>query len=84
MITTTPACNFTGNLELTFGGARTHDSDRTYASDIQGQGKLLVRPLETSGVGIAVVAGTVRHTQLDARDWFISVPISVSLLDAAS
>ena len=76
-----PACNFTGSLELTFGGARTRDSDRSYASDIQAQGKLLLRPLEINGVGIAVVAGTVRHLQPDARDWFIYAPISVSLLD---
>ena len=76
-----PACNFTGTLELTFGGARTRDSDRSYASDIQAQGKLMLRPLEINAVGIAVVAGTVRHPQADARDWFVYVPISVSLLD---
>lgn len=76
-----PACNFTGNLDLTFGGARTREGDRTYTSEIQGQGKLLIRALSTNSVGVVVVAGTVRHLQPDARDWFLYVPISASLLD---
>lgn len=78
-----PACNFTGNLELTFGGARTHDNDTggAYASDIQMQGKLLVKPLATNGWGLAIVAGTVRHPQLPARDWFAYVPTSFSSRD---
>ena len=78
-----PACNFTGNLELTFGGARTRDSDEggTYASDLQFQGKTLFKPLEPNGWGMGLVAGTVRHPQLPARDWFAYVPMSFSFVD---
>ena len=34
-----PACNFTGNLELTFGGARTSEATGTRTTDIMLQGK---------------------------------------------
>lgn len=36
-----PACNFTGNLELTMGGARTHDDTGTHTTDIVFQSKAL-------------------------------------------
>ena len=79
-----PACNFTGNLELTLGGARTRDrgdDSATYSSDVQMQGKTLFRPLETNGWGMGLVAGTVRHPQLPSRDWFAYVPTSFSFVD---
>ena len=64
-----PACNVTGNLELTFGGARTRNANAggLYASDVQVQGKTLFKPLATNGWGLGLVAGTVRHPQLPAR-----------------
>ncbi|MCL2635297.1 MAG: hypothetical protein FWD50_01535, partial [Betaproteobacteria bacterium] len=37
-----PACNFTGNLELTLGGARTsYDDGKTRTTDVVIQGKTL-------------------------------------------
>ena len=76
-----PACNATGNLELTLGGSRTHDADGTHTTDVQAQGKTLFKPLETNGWGFGMVAGTVRHPQVGARDWFAYVPISLSFAE---
>ncbi len=57
-----PACNFTGNLELTLGGAKTDDDlTGTRTTDIQFQGKTLFKPLETNGYGIGLAAGYVAH-----------------------
>ena len=77
-----PACNFSGNLELTLGGARTRDDlHGTYTSDVQVQGKTLVKRLDTNGWGVALVGGTNRHPNLGVRDWFVYAPVSVSLFD---
>lgn len=52
-----PACNFTGNLELTLGGAKTRESGMTETTDILLQGKTLFKPLETNGYGIGLAVG---------------------------
>ena len=41
----------------------------------------MFKPLVTNGWGFGMVAGTVRHPQLPARDWFVYAPISLSFLD---
>ncbi|HUJ87253.1 MAG TPA: hypothetical protein VLX30_10425 [Burkholderiales bacterium] len=72
-----PACNFSGNLELTAGGARTHDAEGTRATDLVLQGKTLFKPLEPDGWGLGLALGTVRHPQLaGGRDWYGYVPAS--------
>ena len=38
-----PACNFTGNLELTLGGSRTGDALGSETSDVILQGKTLLK-----------------------------------------
>ncbi len=80
-----PACNFTGNLELTFGGALTREDGRTRTTDVVMQGKTLFKPLDTNGWGIGLAAGMVRHPQADAgtRDWYAYVPASFSFRDDA-
>ncbi|MCD6734936.1 MAG: hypothetical protein LT103_15245 [Burkholderiaceae bacterium] len=78
-----PACNFTGNLELTVGGAITSETGRTQATDAVVQGKTLFKVMETNGWGIGLAAGTVRHPRADARDWYAYVPTSFSLHDDA-
>lgn len=78
-----PACNFTGNLELTLGGAHTHEADRTQTTDVVLQGKTLFKPLETNGWGIGLAAGTVRHPVANTRDWYAYVPASFSFRDDA-
>lgn len=79
-----PACNFTGNLELALGGARTHDAmGGMRTTDMQVQGKTLFKPLETNGWGIGLAVGTLRHVDAGRRDWYAYVPTSFSLRDDA-
>lgn len=78
-----PACNFTGNLELTAGGARTHAEADTYLSDFVLQGKTVLKALEPDGWGVGLTAGTVshRHVRNAGRDWYATVPASFSFQD---
>ena len=78
-----PACNFTGNLELTFGGARTREDGTIRTTDVVMQGKTLFKAMDTDGWGIGLAAGTVRHPQADTRDWYAYVPTSFSFRDDA-
>ncbi|MBN9573671.1 hypothetical protein [Alicycliphilus denitrificans] len=78
-----PACNFTGNLELTLGGALTRQSGQTHATDVQAQGKTILKPLEANGWGMGLAVGTVRHAQAGNRDWYAYVPASFSFRDDA-
>lgn len=76
-----PACNPTGNLELTFGGARTRADGASALTDVVAQVKTIFRPLE-EGVGIGLAAGTIRHPHREsARGWpgdpYVYMPVSV-------
>ncbi len=78
-----PACNFTGNLEFTFGGAHAREAGRTRTTDILVQGKTLLKPLDTNGWVVGLAAGTVRHPDSDngTQDWYANVPASFSFRD---
>lgn len=76
-----PACNFTGNLELTLGGALTSEASQTETTDVVVQGKTLFKPLETNGWAIGLAGGTVHHLQTGSRDWYAYVPTSFSFRD---
>jgi len=78
-----PACNFTGNLELTLGGAMTREEGRTQTTDVVMQGKTLFKTIEPNGWGIGLAAGTVRHSLVDTRDWYAYVPTSLSFRNDA-
>jgi hypothetical protein len=78
-----PACNFTGNLELTVGGALTREASDTRTTDVVMQGKTLFKTMEPNGWGIGLAAGTVRHSQADTRDGYAYVPTSFSFGDDA-
>ena len=54
-----PACNFTGNLELTVGGAWTHEAHSTRNSQVVLQGKSIFKSLDTNGWGLGIAAGTL-------------------------
>jgi hypothetical protein len=56
-----PACNPTGNLELTLGGAMTAEFGQTHLTDTQVQAKTLFRKLETNGWGIGLAVGHLHH-----------------------
>jgi hypothetical protein len=76
-----PSCNFTGNLELTLGGARTREAGRTQTTDVQAQAKTLLRRLETNGWGFGLAAGTIGHPDGRSRDFYGYVPASFSYRD---
>lgn len=81
-----PACNPTGNVEITFGGARMHD-DGTSGSQFTDnvfQLKTILRPLENDNWGLALAVGTDRHLHREAAngwpgDEYFYVPLSVAL-----
>jgi len=56
-----PACNFTGNLEITFGGARTSDATGTHTTDVVLQGKTLFKTLTPNGWSAGLAVGAIRH-----------------------
>jgi hypothetical protein len=62
-----PACNPTGNLEITFGGALTRELGATHVSDLQIQGKTIFRKLETDNWGIGLAVGHLSHPQIRPR-----------------
>lgn len=80
-----PACNVTGNLELTLGGARISDATGSETSDVILQGKTLLKPLETNGYGVAFAAGYGAHPAAQngraLGDPYFYVPVSFSFAD---
>lgn len=81
-----PACNFTGNLELTFGGARTRSNGTDAFTDNVLQAKTVVKPLEAGEWGMALTLGTARHPHREAAnawpgDTYLNVPVSISLME---
>lgn len=56
-----PACNFTGNLELTLGGAITNSAGVSDHSDMLIQGKSIFKPLASNGYGYGLAVGYVAH-----------------------
>lgn len=80
-----PACNFTGNLELTLGGAVTREFGGSSTSNVIVQGKTLLKPLQTNGYGIGLAAGYGAHpADYNGRnlgDPYFYVPASFSFAD---
>jgi hypothetical protein len=81
-----PACNFTDNLELTIGGAKSHDSNGTKTTDTVYQAKTLLRKLSTNDWGYGLVVGNVRHPAINTQsngigNFYAYVPSSISFLD---
>ena len=78
-----PACNFTGNLELTFGGARTSDATGTRTTDIVLQGKTVFKTLEPGGWSIGLAGGVIRHPDSGRAisEQYAYVPASFSFIN---
>lgn len=81
-----PACNPTGNFEVTFGGAVAKSDGEKANQDYVLQLKTLFRPLETNGWGIGFALGTVKHPGVTPGpnqygNTYSYVPLSMSFLD---
>jgi len=83
-----PACNPTGDFELTFGGARTSEHGESAFTDQVLQVKTILKPLEAGGWGLGFAVGTLRHPRREsANGWpgdaYFYVPLSFSFNDDA-
>lgn len=81
-----PACNFTGNLEITAGGGHARYADSASSNDYVLQGKSMLRNLETNGYGVALAVGKVYHPAASTGpnalgSNYAYVPVTFSLLD---
>ncbi|MGD9787258.1 MAG: hypothetical protein AB7U30_04825 [Sulfuricellaceae bacterium] len=81
-----PACNFSGNLEVTVGGARTSDEAGTRITDLVFQGKTLFKTLQPNGWSWGLAFGNARHpdAQNDGSlvgDLYAYLPASFSFRD---
>ena len=79
-----PSCNFTGNLEITAGGARTHDATGLRTTDLLLQGKTLFRTLEPNSWDWGLAFGTVSHPDVSRKmmgDLYSYVPVTFSFND---
>jgi hypothetical protein len=78
-----PACNFTGNVEIGFGGARTFAHGESRFTDQLVQAKTLVKPLADDGWGVAFTVGAIRQPGREGSrhgpgDPYVNVPLSVA------
>lgn len=74
-----PACNFTGNLELSLGAAHTQVDGQSQSNNWAGQAKTVIKPLQADGWGVAIAAGTVQYQHTGKSDWYANLPASISL-----
>lgn len=77
-----PACNPTGNVELTFGGARTRENGESAFTDQVIQAKTIFQALEERDWAYGLAVGTFRHPHRpSARGWpgdaYLYVPVSI-------
>ena len=76
-----PACNFSGNLEIAFGGAGI-TSPQGIQSAVVLQGKTIFKPLETNGWGAGLVFGNQSNAGRGfVGDLYANIPVSVSFQD---
>ncbi len=81
-----PACNPTGNFEVTLGASVAKEDGFASTNDFVMQAKTLFRPLETNGWGIGFSVGSVTHPDVNPGpnqfgNYYAYVPISISYLD---
>lgn len=79
-----PACNFSGNLEVTAGAARTHIDQATHTTAQVLQGKTLFRTLETNSWSWGLAVGHIQHPDQRNRlggDVYAYVPATFSFRD---
>jgi hypothetical protein len=79
-----PACNPTGNFEVTLGGGRAKPHGEPATADYILQAKTLFRALQPNGWGWGLAAGTIRHPEISPGpnmlgNTYAYVPMSFSL-----
>lgn len=78
-----PACNPTGNFEITLGAGTAKTDGGATTHDYVLQFKTLFKPLETNGYGVGFGIGTVNHPDIkpgpnQLGNTYAYVPISIS------
>lgn len=81
-----PACNPTGNFEITLGGGHFRSQGQPPTDDQLIQAKTLFRPLTTNDWGWGVAVGAVRHPSVVpgpnlVGNHYLYLPLSVSMHD---
>lgn len=81
-----PACNPTGNLEITAGVGQVVGGEMRASTDLMVQAKTLFRPLRTNSWGIGLAAGVMHHADMSAGpngfgNVYAYIPVSVSFYD---
>jgi hypothetical protein len=82
-----PACNPTGNLEITVGGGAAKLGEATgWTDDYVLQAKTLFKTLEPNGWGIGAAIGTIQHPKINPGpnllgNRYAYVPLSMSFAD---
>jgi len=78
-----PACNPTGNLEITAGGSSLRGADQGHSTDAVLQIKTLFKTMPANGWGAGVALGQLRHQASapsgpDQGQTYLYLPVSVS------
>jgi hypothetical protein len=81
-----PACNPTGNFEITAGVGQVVGGEMRASTDLMVQAKTLFRSLQTNSWGIGVAAGAMHHPDVRAGpngfgNIYAYIPVSASFLD---
>lgn len=81
-----PACNPTGHLEITAGGATRREAQGAHSADLVLQVKTLFKTLSPNGWGVGAALGQVRHSPHTTSDLaqgqsYAYVPVSLSFMD---
>ncbi|MBA3981430.1 MAG: hypothetical protein C0462_12600 [Alcanivorax sp.] len=80
-VTALPACNVTGNLELTLGMAREWLEDGN-DTEVEFAGKTLLRDMEEGGIGVALSVATFWRNETDHFEAVeVVLPVSVPVND---
>lgn len=81
-----PACNPTGNVEVTLGGGYARTEGQPFTTDCVMQAKTLFRTLEANNWGWGLAVGTVRHPEIhpgpnQLGNTYAYIPLSASFID---
>lgn len=79
-----PACNLTGNLEITAGFGHQFGAEGAASSDVVLQAKTLLHPMTQGGWGVGLAAGLIHHPSVNPGpnglgSLYAYVPVSVAL-----